>query len=240
MHRVVSVYGKKILSVSLIFNALLTMVCAAGLLYGFYFNNWVLYAPFLWNGNFYWIAILAAVLNIFPAASVGKVHTGRLWFHHYVYGFLVMLVSSAWIMLFTSVSLLSLFFINNTNIAVNAGRFFLLGGLTLVLDDLPDVHSWAFRGVQWLKSAAHRARSILYVTQFLLGFATLYLFAAVTLSISSQPMWVTLANALQMGTLLVTTITCFASVKRKTWHKLELDIRKVGEKMGEDLRSLRH
>jgi hypothetical protein len=227
MHRVISVYGRKIFSVSLIFNALLTIACTAGLLWGFYVELWTLYPPFLANGNLFWFAIAAAVINIFPAASVGKVHTGRLWFHHYVYGFFVLFLSSAWIVFFTSVSLLTVFFINTNNLAVNAGRFFFLGGLTLVLDDLPDVHSVTFRGVQWLKSKALQARSALYVVQFLLGFAMLYLLITATLSIAVQPEWVTVASFIQMGTFVVTMLTCFASVKRKTWHKLELDIRKA-------------
>jgi hypothetical protein len=221
MHRVISVYGRKIFSVTLIFNALLTISCAVGLMWGFYVEHWILYPPFLLNGNLFWIAIAAAVLNIVPSAYVGKVHTGRLWFHHYVYGFFVMIVSSLWIVFFTSVSLLTVFFINTSNIAVNAGRFFFLGGLTLLLDDLPDVHTLTFRGLRWLKTKAHQARSILQIAQLVLGFATLYLFTTVSLSIIAKPQWVTAANFVQMGTLFVTSLTCFASVKRRTWHKLK-------------------
>jgi len=222
MHRVVSVYGRKITSVALIFNALLTISCAVGLLWGFYAEHWVLYAPHLINGNLFWVPIAAAVINIFPAAHIGKVHTGRLWFHHYVYGFLVLLSSVAWIVLFTSVSILSLFFINTTNLAVNIGRFFMLGGLTLVLDDLPDVHMVTFRGLQWLKAKAHQARKFLTAAQLALGVATLYLLSTVTLSIAMKPQWITVANCIQMGTLLITAVTCFTSIKRKTWFKLHL------------------
>ncbi len=223
MHRVISVYGRKIFSVTLIFNALLTISCAVGLLWGFYAEHWILYAPYLINGNLFWVAIAAAILNIVPAAYVGKVHTGRLWFHHYVYGFFVLFVSSAWIVLGTSVSLLTVFFINTSNLAVNAGRFFFLGGLTLVLDDLPDVHTVTFRGLRWLKSKAHEARRVLHAAQFILGFVTLYLFVTVSFSIAAKPQWITPANVIQMGTLLVTALTCFASVKRRTWHKLNLE-----------------
>jgi hypothetical protein len=222
MHRIVSVYGRKVTSVALIFNALLTISCAIGLLWGFYVEHWVLYPPFLPNGNLYWIAIAAALINLFPAAHIGKVHTGRLWFHHYVYGFFVLISSIAWVVFFTSVSLLSLFFINTTNVAVNVGRFFILGGLTLVLDDLPDVHTFTFRGLQWMKVKAHQARKFLTAAQLTLGIATLFLFAAVSLSIATDPQWLTLANCIQMGTLLVTALTCFTSIKRKTWFKLHL------------------
>jgi hypothetical protein len=220
MHRIISVYGRKIFSVTLIFNALLTISCAAGLLWGFYVEHWTLYSPYLINGNLFWLAIAAAVLNIFPAAYMGKVHTGRLWFHHYVYGFFVLIVSSAWIVFFTSVSLLSMFLLNTSNLAVNAGRFFFLGGLTLVLDDLPDVHKVTFRGLRWLKAKAHQARSIIHAAQLILGFVTVYLLITVSLSIAAKPQWVTPANFIQIGTLLVTALTSLASVRQKIWHKL--------------------
>ena len=221
MHRIISVYGRKIFSVTLIFNAMLTISCAVGLLWGFYTEYWTLYAPYLINGNVYWVAIAAAVLNIFPAAYVGKVHTGRLWFHHYLWGFFVLILSSAYILFFTSISLLTMFFLNTSNLAVNTGRFFFLGGLTLVIDDLPDVHNVTFRGLRWLKAKAHQARNVIHATQIILGIATVYLLIAVNLSISAQPQWVTPANFIQIGTLLITALTSLASVRRKIWHKLD-------------------
>jgi hypothetical protein len=221
MHRVISVYGRKMFSVALLFNSVLTVTCAIGLLYGFYWLHWTIYGPYLINGNLFWLAIAAAILNAFPAASVGKVHTGRLWFHHYVYGFFVMFLSSAWIIFFTSFSILTMFFVNTSNLAFNAGRFFFLGGLTLVLDDLPDVHTVAFKSLRWLKSKAHEARQILQVAQLTLGIATLYLLVTVSLSIVAKPQWITVANFVQMGTLFITALTCLASVKTKIWHKID-------------------
>jgi hypothetical protein len=222
MHRIISVYGRKIFSVTLIFNALLTITCSAGLLWGLYTENWHIYAPYLANGNLYWIVVVAAIVNIFPAASLGKVHTGRLWFHHYVYGFFVIIASSLWIIFFTSVSIFNVFLINTQNLAANVGRFFFLGGVTLVLDDLPDVHKVTFTGLRWLKTKAHQARTALQITQFALGIGTLYVLAAVVLSTISIPQWVTPANFIQIGTLLVTSLTCFASVRHRVWHKISL------------------
>jgi hypothetical protein len=118
MHRIISVYGRKIFSVALIFNALLTISFAIGLLWGLYVENWTLYSPYLINGNLFWLAIAAAIVNIFPAASVGKVHTGRLWFHHYVYGFFVMLIASIWTIFFTPESPLTMFFVNTSDVAI--------------------------------------------------------------------------------------------------------------------------
>jgi hypothetical protein len=228
MHRIISVYGRKIASVVLIFNALLTIVCAIGILAGFYrsYPNWKPFAPFLLDGNIYWLTIAAAILNIFPAAYIGKVHTGRLWFHHYVYGFFVLFAALAWVVIFTPVSLLSLFFISSTDISINAGRLFFLGGLTLVLDDLPDVHKFTFHGLRWLKMRAHQGRRIINAAQFSLGFASLYVASAVSLSVASNLNWLTPANLIQIGTLVITGFACLASVERKIWHKLDPEVEK--------------
>ena len=134
-----AVYGKKLLSLSLIFNSLLSIVYAAGLLTGYYVDGWTLYVPYLVNGALFWMLILASIINIFPSATIGQVRTGRLWFHHYVYGFLVSALAIAFLVTLAPISLFSLFTTNTTNTTVNIGRFFVLGGLTLILDDLPDV-----------------------------------------------------------------------------------------------------
>jgi hypothetical protein len=221
MHRAISVYGRKIFSVALIFNALLTIFFAVGLLWGFYIQNWKLYPPYLLNGNLFWLVISAAVINIFPAAYMGRVHTGRLWFHHYVYGFFVLIASLIWLAFFTPFSILIVFFVNTTNFSVNLGRFFFLGGLTLVLDDLPDVHSVTWRGLKWLKSKAHQIKEIMHILQFIMGIIALSFLVIVSLSISQRPQWITTANFLQIGTLFVTAVTSFGSVKLKVWLKLE-------------------
>lgn len=211
---------KKIFSVSLLFNALLTIACAIGILANFYwvFHNWQPFAPYLISGNVFWIAIVAAAINIFPSASLGRaLHTGRLLFHHYFYGFLVLFLSAAYVVVFTPVSLFSIFLVDSTSVAVNAGRFFLLGGLTLVLDDLPDVHKRVESSLNWLKAKAHRGGKIILGAQVVTGAVSLYMFVAISLSLSQNPQWITLANSILIGTLFVTAITSFVSVKRKIW-----------------------
>jgi len=76
---------KKTFSLSLIFNALLTIACSVGILAGFYwyFPEWNPFHPYIFNGNIFWVAIAAAALNIFPSALIGrKLKTGRFLFHH--------------------------------------------------------------------------------------------------------------------------------------------------------------
>ena len=103
---------KKTFSLSLIFNALLTIACSVGILAGFYwyFPEWNPFHPYIFNGNIFWVAIAAAALNIFPSALIGrKLKTGRFLFHHYVYGFLVIAFASLYVIAFSPVHCLDFF-----------------------------------------------------------------------------------------------------------------------------------
>ena len=218
----VRVILKKTFSLALIFNALITLAVVAGILFGFYksYPYWHPFAPYLLDGNLFWLAMAAAVINIFPSACIGRaLHTGRFLFHHYVYGFLVLLSSSLFVVLFTSVSLISLFLITSSNLAVNVGRFFILGGLTLLLDDLPDVSERIESSLNWVKSKACQVRRVLHALQLLTGAASLYLLVSVSITTIQNPERA-FPNSFLIGTLLVTTITSFACVKRKAWLKI--------------------
>ncbi len=218
----VKVILKKVYSVALILNALITVAAVAGILSGFYtsYPFWHPYAPFLINGNLFWIAIAAGLINIFPSASIGRaLHTGRFLFHHYVYGFFVLLSTSAFVTAFTSIPLPSLFFVNSYNVGVNAGRVCFLTGLALFLDDLPDVSKKVESGLNRIKAKAYQIRKSLHVLQLATGGFTLYCCLSILLSTiidSSQA----LPNSFVIISLLITSITSFACVKRKTWLKI--------------------
>ena len=214
---------KKIFSLSLVFNSLLTISFAVGILAGFYwiFPNWQPFHPFLLNGNFFWFVIAAAVMNVFPSASLGRtLKTGRFLFHHYFYGFLVLFFTVVYVFIFSPVSIFSLFFVNDTTISVNVGRFFLLGGLTLVLDDLPDVSKRVEVVLNWVKAKVYQYRKIITTIQILMGVFSVYLFLAVSLYMSQNPQWVTTANVLLISTVFITSLTTFIFVKRKVWLRL--------------------
>lgn len=218
----VRVILKKIFSLALIFNALITVGVVAGLLNGFYksYPYWRPFAPYLLDGSLLWFAIAAALINIFPSACIGRaLHTGRFLFHHYVYGFLVLLFASVFVVFFTSVPLLSLFLINSSDIAINVGRFFILAGFTLLLDDLPDVSERVESGLNWVKSKACQANRVLHVLQLVMGLASLYILASVVTSTIQNPDRA-YYNSYLIGTMLVTTITSLALVKRKAWLKI--------------------
>jgi hypothetical protein len=220
------IIGKKIFSVSLIFNALLTVASCLSILGGVYwhYSGWKPFQPYLIDGNIFWVAIAAAVINIFPSARLGRdLHTGRFLFHHYFYGFLVLVCASVYVTLFTSASLLTIFFTDDTSVAVNLGRFFILGGLALLLDDLPDVSKKMDSTLNWLKMKAHSGEKIVSVVQVIVGAVSLYLFAAVCLSMSQNLKWLTLANFLLVGTLFITGVTSFIFVKRGAWKKPQIN-----------------
>ncbi len=210
---------KKTFSIALIFNSLISIATVAGIIYGYYnaYPNWQPYSPFLLNGNLFWLALAAAVINIFPSAAIGRaLHTGRFLFHHYVYGFFVIASSSAFVMVFTPIPLLNLFFVDNNTVAVNAGRVFLLAGLAMFLDDLPDVSKHVESSLNWIKTRACQMRMTLHISQLITGIFALYcslsiLFATLHESTRALP------NSFVIVSLFITSITSFSLVKHKAW-----------------------
>ncbi|MGD6850609.1 MAG: hypothetical protein ACQCN6_00950 [Candidatus Bathyarchaeia archaeon] len=214
---------KKIFSVSLIFNALLTIACSVGVLAGFYwyYQGWQPFSPYLVNGNIFWLAIIAAVINIFPSAMLGrKLHTGRFLFHHYFYGILVIICATAFVLIFSPEPLTMIFFVNDTSLVVNLGRFFLLGGLTLLLDDLPDSSKRVESTLNWIKRGAYRVRKAIFAAEIITGAFSVYLSFAVLAAMTRVPDWVTAANFILLLTTLITGVTSFIFVKRRFWSKI--------------------
>lgn len=213
---------KKIFSLSLILNSLVTLACVAQIMFNNYhgFPCWQPYSPYLVNGNVFFLVVVGALVNIFPSASVGRtLHTRRLLFHHYVYGFFVLLSAVVFVVAFTSVSLFSLFLVYTSDIAVNVGRFFVLAGFTLFLDDLPDVSRRVESTLNGLKSWAIRGRKLLHVLQLFTGLVSFYVFLAVSLW-TTQHLEVIVEASVMIGTFLVTSLTSFAFVKRRAWLKI--------------------
>ena len=217
------VISKKIFSVSLVFNALLTIAFAANILSTFYwqFAGWQPFSPYLINANLFWIAIVAAIINIFPSASLGRsLHTGRFLFHHYLYGFIVLVCALAYVILFSPVGLFDLFFIFDQRVEVNIGRFFILGGLALVLDDLPDVSTRVESALNRLKFKVGEINKVVSILHIVCGTVSLYIFAAIVFAMAISPQDVTLSNILATGTIFITGVTSFIFVKRGIWKKI--------------------
>ena len=224
MGKIVDIYCRKVFSLALIFNSLLTVVFAMGLLASYYalFPTWTPYPPFIFDGRLFWLLIPAALFNIFPCVNIGKVHTGRLWFHHYVYGFLVIIAAIAATALLLPSGMSSLFTIYTTDAGVNACRFFIVGGVTLVLDDLADVSERIQSGLKFVKTKAHRNGRILHLVQLGLGFVALYFLGAITIYLTQHHDEITLANSILVGSIVITVLTSFANVKRKVWLNVNM------------------
>jgi hypothetical protein len=211
---------KKTFSLTLIFNSLITIAAIAGLLYGFYkaYPLWKPYAPYLVDGNLLWLGLAAAVVNIFPSAMIGRsLHTGRFLFHHYVYGFLILAVTSVFVVIFRSVPLLSLFLVESSSVVVNACRVFFLAGLALFLDDLPDVSGQVETALNWIKTKVYRFRKGLHVLQFITGCFAFYCCLSILLDSTIGGNSRALQNSFAIVSLLLTSLTSFACVKRKVW-----------------------
>ncbi len=214
--------AKKIFSLSLILNSLVTLASIAQIMFNYYhsFPYWQPFSPYLINGSVFFIVIIAAMVNIFPSASFGRtLHTGRFLFHHYVYGFLVLLFSAVFVTAFTSVSLLSLFLVYNQSITVNAGKFLFLAGLALLLDDLPDVSKRIDSALNTLKSKAYQTRKVIHLLQLVTGLVSFYVFIAVYLWTIQHPEYAFPAS-FTIGTFLITSLTSLVCVKRRAWLKI--------------------
>ncbi len=215
----IKVWLKKVFSLTLMLNSFVTLAAVIGLTYGFYnvWPNWKPFEPYLISGNVFLLVIAAGLINIFPSACIGrKLHTGRFLFHHYVYGAAVLATSSFCVLAFSSVSLTGLFLQNTSNVAINAGRFFVLTGMTLLLDDLPDVSKQIEISLNKIKTGFYKIRKAIHVLQFVTGAATFYVFLSILLTEIKN--WnIGINNAFTMGTLLITSITSFMFFKRKAW-----------------------
>ena len=214
-------YGKKIGSLALAFNSLLSIVSVLGVLEGFYSAryHWKPYPPYLIDGSFFWFAVLAAMFNIYLVVRIGRVKTGRLWFHHYVYGFAIFVLACALLLLFGSISFFGIFVGNGYSFAVNAGRFFALGGLTLFIDDFADVSKRLTFVLRLVRSKVYRVRGAIRVVQGVLGFMSFYISLCVIFSTSLLQGSNSVGNLVLAGTLLVTSFTSLGSVYMKMWRR---------------------
>jgi hypothetical protein len=211
----VKIIAKKIFSLTLTFNMLLSLIYAFEIVAGV----WKLNTPYIPNDLFFLAMIPASIINIFPTSTIGRGKSGRLWFHHYVYGIIVAAVSATLLMISAPVSPISIFTFTGyvPQASINIGRFFILGGLTLIIDDLPDLSKKLSKVLSSAKSKAYQRRQIIHEIQFLMSLVSLYFFLAVTTFVIQKPEQANLANLFLISTSLVTSLTSFSIVKRKIW-----------------------
>jgi hypothetical protein len=219
------IIAKKMFSLTLVFNALLTIACAINVLSiaYFYSSGWKPFEYYLIDVGVFWFAIVAAILNLYPSTMLGrKLHTGRFFFHHYFYGFLVMVVAAVYIVFFTPASLFTIFLVFNESVNVNIGKFFLLAGFALLLDDLPDVSTRVERSLNLVKDKVRQIPRFIEVVQAIAGVGSLYLGLSIFWGIINVPAWVILANFITCFSILITAVTSFTFTRRRFWHNIEL------------------
>lgn len=226
--------GKKILSLGLIFNSLIGLISVGNILAGYYAARpwWQPYSPYLLDGSLFWVATLTALLNIVPSKMVGKVHIRRLFFHHYVYGFLTMMSSTLFIAFLMPTSLTALFKPTSSiesmslqSLILYAQLFFLYGGFTLLLDDLPDTSLTVNRILNQMGEKVRRSGKMLQFVHLCSSAITIYISLAIFLWlvkeylwISQWPMWF-LSHVISIVSLVINGVWGLRVTKKKIWFQ---------------------
>jgi len=119
-----------------------------------------------------------------------------------------------------SVPLMNVFKPYVRGVEFNAGRMFILVGLTLIIDDFADVSHVTTRALLFLKSKIYQNRKMVHAIQCLLFCITLYISMCIAIWLTQNPGQVNLPNLAIDGTLLVTSLTAFGSVDKKIWLRI--------------------
>jgi hypothetical protein len=233
MSRSIANLLRKILSLALIFNSLLCLISLAEVLAACYATgySWDPYSPYLIDGSLFWFAVLTVILNIVPAKSIGRVHVRRLLFHHYVYGFVVMIFGSVLLFSFSmpgsilaSSGLLSTTErIGYQSITFYTYLFLLYGGLTLFLDDFADISLKTRRILDGVRERVFRSGGTIRSIHFLSSLITLYLSISVFLWFIERQHWIAqwpiwfLAHVFFISSLLVNSFWGLNVVMKRLW-----------------------
>jgi hypothetical protein len=147
--RTLSAIGRKALGLILISNSIASLISALSILWGSYLNVPTRETYFVNQLLFSFLA-LTSILNLAPAKALGKIEIRRFLFHHYVYGFILILLY------FASATLFSIM-----QIWVWEGQTYMVllfyWGAALIIDDIHDVSP---RIAFLLDAAARRARRL--------------------------------------------------------------------------------
>jgi len=243
MSEILAAIGRKVLSLTLIFNSIISLISAANMLASFYMNGcgWRPFSPYLIEGSLFWFVILTSLMNIVPAKIVGKVNIKRILFHHYVYGFLVSSISLLSMVLFAPAYLLvlltpSLGFQTSglQTIPLYASFFFVYGGLTLVIDDINDVSLRVRRSLDKLKMRICKSGKMLQTMHLCSSLVSIYIVICSLLWYFENIFWIknspllNIAHIIFMLNLLVTSLWGLKAVKEKLWlRKIFADLSKI-------------
>ncbi len=164
------ILGRKALSLALIFNFIASLISSLSILYSHYLgkSHEELYKPYLADGSLFWFVVLTSVLNIVPARMLGKVNIRRILFHHYVYGFLSIFIS-----VILSI-LLSLLHVSNFQYSQSFIILLLYWGITLIIDDMPDVSPIILRILNRIKKEVYKMDKMIAKVHLISSFISTY------------------------------------------------------------------
>jgi hypothetical protein len=140
----------------------------------------------------------------------------------FLYGLAISGISCILLLIFTPLSIFSIFTANTTNSMINVGRFFLLSGIALFLLNIPSILKTLGliqEKPQTTSPKGNLTYKILFGLQLALGLISFYMFFAVSLSIGVHPETNTLANIIFIYALLATSLVSFGATLLKTWIK---------------------
>ncbi|MBS7615184.1 hypothetical protein KEJ18_05580 [Candidatus Bathyarchaeota archaeon] len=243
MSKILSKLGKKTLSLALIFNSLISLTFVISNLVSSYLsiNGEQQYWSFLIGNSVFLFVFIASILNILPAKILGKVELGRIWFHHYVYGFLASSVSFT-LMAFFAPTYVLVFLIPSLcfqatglqMFLIYSALFFVYGGLTLVIDDIRDVSERLDKILDKLKIRAYKSSKILQKMHLISCLVTvcvsLSLYASIMEKNMQSDMWTiqNISTTFFATSLLITGLWGLRAIKAKYWFiKLYQDLARL-------------
>jgi hypothetical protein len=200
---------------ALIFNSLLCIFYAIGLLAGVYVNNWKVFGPYLIDGNLFWLLIVASILNIFIAIKISQIKKS----YNFLFGLIIAAISTASLLIFTPLSIFSIFTASTTDLMINMGRFFLLSGIALFLLEIPSILKITGLTQETTQPKGNLGYKMLFLLQLAMIFTSFYMFFAVTAYIGQYPAANTLANLILTFALLFTGFISFGATIFRTWLK---------------------
>ncbi len=174
---------RKLLSLTLIFNSVITIISTASILLSSYIGicDWSSFAPYLLDRSLLLFPFLASAMNLLPAKMLGKVNIKRILFHHYVYGLLVssmpLFLTMTFAPAYTLILLIPWLGLRMGIFEIfpaYAGSFFVYGGLTLIIDDFHDISASMSRSLNKIRSFLQRFGKILRAAHLFSSLVSMY------------------------------------------------------------------
>lgn len=211
---------KKVFSVILIFIALLTIACAIEILTdkAWFESNWQPFYNFFLNGATCIAVIARGILNFYPSMNIAKgIHTKRLFFHHYFWGLIVVFIALCYLLVFSPLPILKTFFVYSSDLAVNTGRFLLLVGITLFVDDLPDTSAYVHEALEKLKAKTLKINVVFHWLEILTGIIVLSTVLVSAVFLVNNPQIVSLPTVILHLPMFLSSIISIILFKQKGW-----------------------